>query len=79
MSTTVDVNLPVDPEAARVLEDPARRRAAGRVLSDLLVRGRLPQLLEEALCETKRQARASGLTDEIIDEELAAWKRERQE
>ena len=42
MDTTVDVIIPVDAEAARALESPARREAAGRYLSGLLKGGRAP-------------------------------------
>jgi hypothetical protein len=36
MDNTVDVTIPVDPDAAKALESSARRGAAGRYLSLLL-------------------------------------------
>lgn len=78
MNRIVDVTIPVDPEAARALESPARREAAGRYLSELLKGGRLRDELAEAIADAKREARARGLTDEEIDAELAAWRAERQ-
>jgi hypothetical protein len=36
MENTVEVTLPVDAEAAKALNSPARREAAGRYLSGLL-------------------------------------------
>jgi hypothetical protein len=78
MDTTVEVTLPVDAEAAKALDSPARRQAAGRYLSGLLTGGRIGEVLAEAIAEAKREARASGLTDEDIDAELAAWRGERQ-
>ena len=78
MDRTVDVTIPVDPEAARALASPARREAAGRYLSGLLKSGRLSDVLAEAIADAKREARATGLTDEEIDAELAAWRAERQ-
>lgn len=74
MDDSVNVAIPVDPETARCLESPARRAAVGRYLSELLKGGRIPDLLAEAIAETKREARASGLTDEEIDAELEAWR-----
>jgi hypothetical protein len=37
MDDTVDVVIPLDAEAAKVLPSPARREAVGRYLSDLLL------------------------------------------
>jgi hypothetical protein len=76
MDTTVEVTLPVDPEAAKALNSPARREAAGRYLSGLLTGGRVRDVLAEAIAEAKHEARASGLTDEDIDAELAVWRTE---
>ena len=77
MDTTVEVTLPVDAEAAKVLNSPARREAAGRYLSGLLTSGRVRDVLAEVIAEAKREVRASGLTDEDIDAELEAWRGER--
>jgi hypothetical protein len=77
MDNTVDVTIPIDAEAAKALDSPVRREAAGRYLSSLLTGGRIPEVLADAIAEAKRQARANGLTDEAIDSELAAWQVER--
>jgi hypothetical protein len=77
VDTTVDVTIPVDAEAARALESPARREAAGRYLSGMLKGGRVRDILAEAIAEAKREARANGLKDEDIDAELEAWRSER--
>lgn len=77
MDTTVEVTLPVDAEAAKALNSPARREAAGRYLSGLLTGGRIHDVLADAITEAKREARASGLMDEDIDAELEAWRGER--
>lgn len=74
MDDTVDVSIPLEPEAARALESPARRKAAGRYLSGLLKTGRVRDVLAEAIAEAKLEARANGLTDEDIDAELEAWR-----
>ena len=73
MDNTVDITIPVATEAAKALDSPVRREAAGRYLSSLLTGGRIP----EAIAEAKREACANGLTDEEIDAELAAWQAER--
>lgn len=77
MDEHVDVTIPVDSAVARALESPARRQAAGRVLSGLLKGGHLREVLAEAIEDAKREARANGLTDEDIDAELEAWRTER--
>jgi hypothetical protein len=77
MEKTVEVVIPVAPETARFLDDPARRQALGRYLSELLRGGRLHDVLAEAIADLKREARASGLTDDEIDAELATWRTER--
>jgi hypothetical protein len=74
MSKTIDVTIPLDADAARALESPARREAVGRYLSELPKSGRLRDVLAEAIADAKREARASGLTDEEVDAELDAWR-----
>ena len=78
MDRTVDVTIPLEPEAARCFESPERREALGRYLSGLLKGGRLRELLAEAIADAKREAGAAGLTDEEVEAELAAWRSERQ-
>jgi hypothetical protein len=77
MPSTIDVTIPVAPEAARALQNPARREAAGRYLSGLLTTGRFGEALAEAIADAKREARENGLTDEEIDSEFATWRAER--
>jgi hypothetical protein len=77
MDDTVGVTIPLDPDAAKALDSPARRAAAGRYLSSLLTGGRVRDVLAEAIAEAKREARANGLSDEDIDAELETWRAER--
>ena len=77
MDNTVDVMIPVDAEATKALENPARREAVGRYLSSLLKGARVRDVLAEAIAEAKREARAHGLADEEIDAELNEWRAER--
>lgn len=74
---TVMVEIPVDEETAAALADPHRREAVGELVK-LAVRpsaGNDP--LGALLDTTRREAAKLGLTDQEIDEELAAWKAER--
>ena len=69
MDDLVDISIPVDAETAKVLGSPARREAAGRYLSGLVKSRRIPDLVAEAI--------ANGLTDEMVDAEIEAWRAER--
>ena len=77
MSTTVDVTIPVEAEVAAAFADPVRRAAIGRLVSRVLRPGSGRDLLADAIADMKTQARMAGLTDEAIDEELAAYNAER--
>jgi len=77
MPRTIDVAIPLDPEAAKVLENPTRRRALGRYVSELLKGGGVRDVLADAIADAKREAGAKGLMDEDIDAELQAWYAER--
>ena len=74
----VIVEIPVSREAAAALVDADKRRRVGKIVSDM-VRPRSPDddLLAAVFAETKRAARAAGLTDEDIDAELAVYNAER--
>ncbi len=76
MDAMVEVTLPLDAEAAKVLESPVRREPARRHLSGLLTGGRVHNILAEAIAEAKREAQANGLMDEGIDAELEVWRGE---
>ena len=76
MNGQIDITKSIEPEAASALTDPVRREATGRILSGMLVRGRLRDVLAEAISDAKRDARANGLTDEDIDAELPVWRTE---
>ena len=76
MGSTVDVVIPVDAETARLLSSSARREAVGRYLGSLLSGQGGASALAEAIADAKQEARANGLTDEVIDAELEAWRAE---
>ena len=77
MDDMIDISIPVDAETAKLLESPARREAAGRYLSGMVKSHRIAGLLAEAIAELKREAHANGLTDEMVDAEIEAWREER--
>jgi hypothetical protein len=77
MPDTIEVPIPLDPDAAQALGSPARRQAAGRYLSALLRGGRVRDVLAEAIAEAKLEARARGLSDDEVNAELDAWRAER--
>jgi hypothetical protein len=68
------VTIPVDPDVAKALEDPARRRAAGRYLSGLLKAQDTGDVLAQAIADAKQEAHANGLTNQDVEAELAAWR-----
>jgi hypothetical protein len=79
MANTIDMTIPIEADAARALQDPARREAAGRYLSGLLRAGGLRDALGEAIADAKREARGNGLTDQVVDDELKLWRSERRD
>jgi len=77
MDTTIDVTIPVEPDAAAALADARNRAAIGRLISRVLRPRSGPSALARAIAEMKEDARAAGLTDANIDDELAAYNAER--
>jgi hypothetical protein len=79
MDNTVDVTIPVDPEAAATLADARNREAAGQLVSRVLRPRSGPKPLAQAIAEMKAAVRTAGLTDADIDAELAAYNAERRD
>jgi hypothetical protein len=79
MDRTVDVTIPVEPEAAAALADARNREAVGRLVSRVLKPRSGPSALAQAIAEMKADAMAAGLTDADIDAELAAYNAERRD
>ena len=75
---TVPVTFQVDPKTASALDEPATRAQAEQAIQNTVRKARVDQL-SEAIRALKEDARRNGLTDEIIDEELAAYNAERRE
>jgi hypothetical protein len=79
MDSTVDVTIPVEPEAAAALADARNRAAVGRLVSRVLRPRSGPSALAQTIAQLKAEARAAGLTDADIDAELAAYNAERRD
>ncbi|MBV9758610.1 MAG: hypothetical protein JO047_16310 [Alphaproteobacteria bacterium] len=77
MPPTVDVVIPVDREVAESLADPRSREAVGRIVSRMLRPPVGADPLLSVMQRLKDAAQAQGLTDEIVDGELAAYNAER--
>jgi hypothetical protein len=77
MDGTVDVTIPIEAEAAAALTDAHNREAVGRLISRMLRPRPGDDPLKQAIAELKAEVRASGLMDEEIDAELAAYNAER--
>ena len=78
MSDYVVVEIPVSPEAARLLQDAKRARKVGELVSDIL-RPSAPENdpLATLIAEVKADVREGGLTDEEIEAELRSHNAER--
>ena len=77
MDATVDVSIPVEPQAAAAMRDARTRQAIGRVVSRLLHPQAGPQALIEAMERMRADAASRGLTDDLVEAELAAYNDER--
>ncbi len=77
--SSVDVTIPVEPEAATALADARYREAVGRPVSRVLRPRVGPSPLAHAIAELKAEARAVDLSDADIDAELAAYNAERRD
>ena len=77
MPDTIDVTIPVEPEAAAALQDARKREAIGRIVSRIPRPhpGRDPLL--DAMRRLSADARGKGLTPEILEAEFATHKAER--
>jgi hypothetical protein len=77
MDNTVDVTIPVEPEAAAALTDARNREAVGRLVSRVLRPRSGPSPLAAAIAELKEAVRDGGLSDADIEAELAKYNTER--
>ena len=76
MDDVVEVTIPVEARAAAALADAGTREMVGRLVSRML-RPTGADGPMDAIARLKADAHARGLTDEIVDEELAAYNAER--
>ncbi len=76
MPDTVPVTIEVEPGAAAALEDSVRRARVGRLVSRML-RSASVEGLFEVMDTIAAEAERRGLTPDILESELAAYKAER--
>ena len=76
MNQTSKVEIPVTPATAAALTDARRLEAVGRLV-DRLVRPGADDPLIALLERTAAEAKEAGLTEDMINEELAAYNAER--
>lgn len=74
-TSTVDVLIPIEAGVASALDDAATRALAGRLVSRML-RPASAERLFEVIDAPKADAHQRGLTDKIVDAELAAYNAE---
>ena len=79
MGKTVDVTIPVTPEAAARMADPAIRAKVSAMVNLWLGPSgeNVAAELADEFAQAKAAADATGLTEEMVRAELAAWKAER--
>ena len=75
---TVDIPIPVEASVAAALDDAVVRALAGRLVSRMLQPASVERLFE-VIDALKADAHQRGLTDEIVDAELAAYNAERRD
>jgi hypothetical protein len=75
---TVAVTIEVEPAAAAALDDPATRARIGRLVSRTL-RPTSVERLVEVMHAISDEARRRGLTDDMLEAELAAHNAERRD
>jgi len=79
MDRTVDVTIPVEPDAAKALADARNRDAVGRLVSRVLSRHPGPNPLAQAIAELKAEVRKAGLSDADVEAELSTYNAERRD
>ena len=78
MADTVEIAIPVSRSVADQLRTEEDRRRVGRLVGALLAaRVAEPDPLIRLLDRMRSSTAAAGLTDEMVDEELAAYNAER--
>jgi hypothetical protein len=78
MPDTIPVTIDVEPAAAAALGDAATRARVGRLVSRMLGPASADQL-EATMDAIAAEAARRGLTDEILEAELAAYNAERRD
>jgi len=77
MNEVVTIEIEVAQETAQALRDPRRRQAVGRLVDRMVRAGPGEDPLLDVMARLSADAKAKGLTPEILDAELAAHRGER--
>ena len=75
---TIEVSIPVEARLAESLSDPALRARAAEAVNEVLRKAAIDRLFA-AMHALSAEAERRGLTDEILEAELAAYNAERRE
>jgi hypothetical protein len=78
MPDTIPVTIDLEPAAAAVLGNDARRAWVGRIVSRMLQPASIERLFE-VMDAISAEAEQRGLTEEILEAELAAYNAERRD
>ncbi len=78
MPDTIPVTIDLEPAAAAVLGNDAKRAWVGRIVSRMLQPASIERLIE-VMDAISAEAARRGLTDEILEAELAAYNAERRD
>ncbi len=79
MDNIVEISIPIEAEAAKALGNARTREAVGRVISRMLKPSKDENPLLAAMERLSADAQNRGLTQQILDDELAAYNAERRE
>jgi hypothetical protein len=77
-TNTVDIAIPVQASVAAALDDAGVRAMAGRLVSRMLQPASI-EILFNTMDAISAEAARRGLTDDILEAELAAYNAERRE
>ena len=77
-NSTVDIPIPVEASVATALDNAMVRALAGRLVSRMLQPASVERLFD-TMDAIAAEAARRGLTDDILDAELAAYNAERRE
>ena len=79
MNQVTTIQIPVEPDTAKALTDTQRRAAVGRLIDRIVRPTGGDDPLAAVLEAAARSAQEAGLSDDDVDNELAAYNAERRQ